>query len=257
MDELLQQQLDRITRLSHDLMGPLNTIYSAFQILKMHDSEDETRQSYYTAAERNIRRMTRMVEHFMTFYRMTQKGIKINAKMIDGRAMIESFCNAVRDSFSNGDVELITNIQGNGAVCLDELMIESAFMNLVSNGIKASQERPCKLEILASFEQGTLLLSVKDFGIGIAAEDHKRIFEPLIQLGTFDKGTGLGLSVVAEIAQLHGGEVLLESVPGSGSTFTLKIPFQVPVESDSADLKQFDPDMDRLQRTKIELADLL
>ncbi len=257
MDELLQQQLERITKISHDFLGPLNTIYSAFQILKMHDSENETRQSYYDAAERNIRRMTRMVEHFMTFYRMTKKEMKINAKMIDGRTMIESFCNAVCDSFSNGDVELITDIQGNGLVCLDELMIESAFLNLVSNGIKASQERPCKLEIFASFEQGTLLLSVKDFGIGIATEDHKRIFEPLIQLGTFDKGTGLGLSVVVEIVKLHGGEVLLESDHGRGSTFTLKIPSQVPVELKSGNLKQFDTNMDRFQRTKMELADLL
>ncbi len=257
MDKLLQQQIERISKLSHDFMGPLNTIYSAFQILKMHDSEDETRQTYYTAAERNIRRMTRMVEHFMTFYRITQKGIKIDAKMTDGRAMIESFCQAVRDSFSNGDVELITNIQGNGTVCLDELMIESAFLNLVSNGIKATHERPCKLEIFAAFEQGTLLLSVKDFGIGISTEDQKRIFEPLIQLGSFDKGTGLGLSIVSEIAELHGGEVLLESESGRGSTFTLKIPFQAFIESKSTDLKQFNPDMDRLQRTKIELADLL
>lgn len=257
MDELLEQQLERIAKLSHDLKGPLNTIYSAFQILKMSDSEEMTRDSYYQAAERNIRRMTRLIDHFTNYYSMTNQGAKLNAKMIDGRRLVESLCVAVKDSLENVNVELETDIEGNGMVCLDELMIESAFLNLVSNGIKATKEDPCKIKVHASFDQGDLLLSVRDFGIGIEEKDQQRIFEPLVQLNSLDKGTGLGLSIVAEIVQLHGGEILLESAPGEGSTFTLKIPCQIPVESKRADLKQFDPDMDRLQRAKLELADLL
>lgn len=256
MDELVKQQLERITRLSHDFKGPLNTIYGAFQILEMHDEKHENRK-YYTAAERNIRKMTRMIEHFTSYYYMTQNEVRLNAKMIDGRAMVESFCNAVSDCFLNDEVELVTNIQGNGTVCLDEIMVESAFMNLVSNGVKATKNLPCRLEIGASFEHGDLTLSVKDFGMGVSSEDQKRIFEPLIQLGTFEEGTGLGLSCVFEVAQLHGGEILLESELGKGSTFTLKIPFLKPMESASSNMKQFDPGLDRLYRTKIEMADLL
>ena len=257
MDELLKYQLEQVTRLSHDLKEPLNTVYGAFQILQMHDSGEDARKQYYDAAERNIRKMTRMINHFTEFYRVTQKEMKINPKMIDGRRLVESLCNAVRDCFWNGKPELIVDIQGEGLVCLDELLLEHAFLNLVSNGIKATKEEPCKLEITAFFEDGGMSLSVRDFGIGIAEEHHKIIFEPLIQLGEFKKGTGLGLSIVSEVVKLHQGELCLESEPGKGSTFTIKIPFQQPVESNSTDLEQFDPDMDRLQRTKIALAEVL
>lgn len=257
MDELLQEQLKRLSRLSHDLRGPLNTIYGAVQILQMHDSEDESRQGYYEAAQRGIRKMTRMVGNFTEYYCMTQAGSSFRPKLVDGRKFVESLCNAVQDCFMEQELELTVEIQGEGTVCLDEILMESAFLNLVSNGMKATKTKPCQLTVRAEITENGMSLSVQDYGVGIDPENQTKIFEPLIQLGNFDEGTGLGLSIVSEIVSYHKGELLLTSEKEKGSTFTIKLPLLTPAKTKSGGLKQPDLDMDRLQRTKIALADLL
>ncbi len=257
MDDLLKQQLERIAKMSHDLRNPLNNIYSTLQLLQMYDKDNTEKQMYYDSAERNIRKLTRTIDHFIEHYAYSEQGKTIQAKMIDGRSLIETLCNCVSDLFSEQKITLSVRISGNDSVCLDEYMLESAFLNLISNGIKATKETPCKLNVFASFDQGTLILSVQDFGDGIPLEHHKSILQPLVQLGNFKEGTGMGLAIVSEFVSLHHGELLIESAPKKGSTFTLKIPFQTPKTDSSSSLKQLHLDLERIQRIKTELVDSL
>ena len=257
MENLLKQQLGRIAKMSHDLRNPLNNIYSTLQLLQMYDKDNKEKQQHYDSAERNIRKLTRIIEHFMEHYAYSEQGKTILPKIIDGRNLIEGLCNSVSDLFTEEKVLLSVQMEGNGSVCLDEYLLESAFLNLISNGIKATKDSPCRLTVCASFEEGNLTLSVQDYGDGIPAEHRNDILQPLIQLGNFKEGTGMGLAIVSEFVTLHQGELLIDSEVGKGSTFTLKIPFQLPKSDTSSYLKQAHFDLERIQRIKTELADLL
>jgi cell cycle sensor histidine kinase DivJ len=103
-------------------------------------------------------------------------------------------------------------------------------LNLVSNAIKFT-ERGGKVTVSAGVEGSRLVLRVADTGVGIEAEDLKRIGDPFFQAGkTYQRrheGTGLGLSIVKSLVGLHGGEVTLQSRIGEGTTVVVALPLTV------------------------------
>lgn len=109
----------------------------------------------------------------------------------------------------------------------DREKISLLLHNIVGNAIKYTPEGGA-VELTAELENSWLTVRVKDTGPGIAPEDHERVFQKFFrtdQARMSDvKGTGLGLALAREIARRHGGDVLLESEPGRGSTFVVRIP---------------------------------
>jgi signal transduction histidine kinase len=109
----------------------------------------------------------------------------------------------------------------------DPMRLEIVIGNLLDNAIKYS---PQGGEVLAqlSVSDGLAMLSVRDEGIGIAAEDMSRLFVRFSRLAPYGDvpGTGLGLYLVRELARLHGGDIVAVSMPGKGSEFTLSLPLE-------------------------------
>jgi two-component system phosphate regulon sensor histidine kinase PhoR len=121
--------------------------------------------------------------------------------------------------------------------CDDELvadvnaaLIEQAVINLVDNAIKSSEPgRAVRISAAADAAvPGGVTIAVHDQGCGIAAEHLPRLFERFYRVDKARSrkagGTGLGLSIVKHIVQAHGGTVAVESEPGVGSTFTIRLP---------------------------------
>lgn len=112
-------------------------------------------------------------------------------------------------------------------IMADRVMMESALGNLVDNAIKFS-EPDTSVAVILRAEGRNVLFSVSDSGPGIAAEDQERIFERSVRVvkqgSKRVRGSGLGLYIVRNVAQRHGGAVWVESVPGEGSTFFMRIP---------------------------------
>jgi signal transduction histidine kinase len=98
--------------------------------------------------------------------------------------------------------------------------------NLAANAVKFTKAGEVRLRLLE--EQGTLFLRVSDTGIGISPDDAERLFESFWQVRQsgqqYPAGTGLGLSITRQLAQLLGGDVSVESQPGQGSTFIVRLP---------------------------------
>jgi two-component system sensor histidine kinase SenX3 len=109
----------------------------------------------------------------------------------------------------------------------DRRQLVSAMANLLENAVKYSDDGST-VEVLPGTDGGSVELTVRDRGIGIPSRDLDRIFERFYRVdrgrGRDTGGTGLGLSIVRHIASNHGGEVLVESVEGEGSSFTLRLP---------------------------------
>lgn len=106
----------------------------------------------------------------------------------------------------------------------DRFRLEQVITNLVSNAMKYGMGRP--LEVRVTNDGKAAALSVRDRGIGISKEDQARIFERFERAvpGARFSGLGLGLYITKEIAALHGGEVTVQSAPGEGSVFTVRLP---------------------------------
>lgn len=112
-------------------------------------------------------------------------------------------------------------------ICGDKERLTQVLSNLMTNAVKFSNENGC-VRVKASQSNNFINITVSDEGIGIAAEDHDKLFKPFSQIDSSSsrkyQGTGLGLALVKEIVQLHGGTVWFESKVGKGSTFGFSIP---------------------------------
>jgi len=112
-------------------------------------------------------------------------------------------------------------------VLMDPAAVGQALTNLVDNAIKYSGERKT-IRVAAAAADGALALSVADEGIGIPPAEHARIFEKFYRVGRSEtqgrRGSGVGLALVRHVAEAHGGRVTVESRPGAGSRFTLRLP---------------------------------
>ena len=109
----------------------------------------------------------------------------------------------------------------------DVRLLTQLLQNLVSNGIKFQPGEAPQVQINAGVSEcGGLALTIRDHGIGMRAEDLERIFDIFCRLHTVDEydGTGIGLAIVRKVAELHGGRIEVESVPGEGSAFVLHLP---------------------------------
>ena len=120
------------------------------------------------------------------------------------------------------------------AVETDRQRLEQVLKNLLSNAMKFTERGEVELAVGPAAE-GRVAFAVRDTGIGIAPDQHGVVFEAFRQAdGTTNRkygGTGLGLSISRELTRLLGGELSLASVPGKGSTFTVKLPLPPPPDT--------------------------
>jgi signal transduction histidine kinase len=128
----------------------------------------------------------------------------------------------------------------------DRQKLKQILVNLLSNALKYTKDGT--VEITAEHENpgGRITLRVRDTGVGIAPEDHTRIFEPFQQAKRVitrpQGGTGLGLAISRRLARMLGGDIAVQSQLGAGSTFTVVIPARVRARS-----PQYRSDADRRQ----------
>jgi signal transduction histidine kinase len=113
----------------------------------------------------------------------------------------------------------------------DRQKLKQILVNLLSNALKYTKEGRVDIMAESDLSHGRIRLKVKDSGVGIAAEDHTRIFEPFQQAKRVitrpQGGTGLGLAISRRLARMLGGDISLESALGQGSTFTVELPVRV------------------------------
>jgi signal transduction histidine kinase len=153
--------------------------------------------------------------------------------------VVDALCDMCRPLTEKKNIDLESDIQpALPELYQDQNKVKQILNNLLSNAIKFTPEGGRILIKTARDEDGDLVLIVSDTGIGIAEEDQQEIFEKYRQgkvvLGAGDamtreySGTGLGLSIVRELCRLLGGDIVLESELGKGSTFTVRLPWSLP-----------------------------
>jgi two-component system phosphate regulon sensor histidine kinase PhoR len=220
-----------ISNVSHELKTPLSLIRMFSEILVMgRIASDEKKAEYYRIIHNESDRMSRLMNNLLDFANLV-RGIehkhfeKTNVAQIVAKALEAYRYEAQKDGFQL-NLQVDPDIPDSFA---DPNAIAMAFLNLLDNSVKYSGDQK-QIDVRVAQNNGFVDLLVIDRGIGIPASEQLRIFDQFYR-GSGSairkvRGSGIGLAITKHVAEMHGGEVLVESEPGKGSTFTLRIPIR-------------------------------
>jgi signal transduction histidine kinase len=225
---LARQQLEFVATVSHELRTPLAVIRSAADNLADGVVNDEARiRQYGHLVRREGLRLTDLVEQILEFAGLQSGQRKMATRPVEmGKLLREvaATAEATAPSGVRADISIADNLP---AVAGDEAALRRVFQNLVGNAIKYGADAGW-IGVTATSTASTLEIGISDRGIGIAAADQARIFDPFYRapdvVAAQIQGAGLGLSLVKRIVEAHAGRITLKSAPGQGSTFTVSLP---------------------------------
>lgn len=228
---LSEVQKDFINNMTHEFKTPISTIAISAEVLKNPNiiHTPERLLNYVTIIQNENHRLKQQVERVLQMARLDKEDIGLKKEQVDIHELI---CEAVKNitpslQSRNGKINLDLNAMHN-MVSVDRLHFTNVFYNLLDNAIKYNQSAP-EIVIRTRVENKLLLISVSDNGIGIHAENHKKVFHKFYRVPTGNihdvKGFGIGLNYVKLIVEKHEGKVSLQSNPDTGCTFTIEIPY--------------------------------
>jgi signal transduction histidine kinase len=217
-----------VSTVSHEFRSPLTGIRQLANMLEQgRVPSDEKRQQYYTLMRRESDRLARLVENLLDFSRMEEGRREYRQDPIDVSAWLGGLAEEFRGDLSGQEARLETTIPENlPAICGDREALSTAVLNLLDNAVKYSLP-PVTVRLEVEAVGTDISIRVCDKGIGISDEDQAHIFDKFFRGGSEAtqtvRGAGLGLSLVQHIVTAHKGTLHVDSRPGEGSTFTIRL----------------------------------
>jgi signal transduction histidine kinase len=218
-----------VANVSHDLKTPVSLIRMYGETLEMGRVPDErVRREYYRVITRESERLSRLIDNVLDFSRIESGRRRYDLAPTAVEPLVRETVEAFAYPLAQGGFAVeVTVAPDLPAVLLDADAVRQALSNLLDNAIKFSEERRA-IRVAAWIEAEELVLAVADEGIGIPPEEQRRIFQKFYRVGGSDRtgrrGSGVGLALVRHVAHAHGGQVLVDSQPGRGSAFTVRVP---------------------------------
>ena len=220
-----------LATMSHELRTPLNAVIGFSEMIIQEDVlmlDAARRKEYAQLINDSGQHLLSVVNGILDMSKMESGTFELAPEPFLPRAALVNCCNLLALKAREGGIDLVTRAPDDlPGMTGDPLAFKQIVLNLVSNAIKFT-ERGGTVTAAASVEGAQLVLRICDTGVGIAAEDLKRIGDPFFQAGkTYQRrheGTGLGLSIVKSLVALHGGEIHLQSRVGEGTTVTVALP---------------------------------
>ncbi len=205
--------------IAHEIRNPLGIISSSAQLLEksLPGSGERSRQLIGILQE-ETQRLDALITDFLTFGRPPRP----QRRQTDLSALLRRSLEHLKGLASSRQLGLRLDLPPDPALAeVDTEMLQRALLNLLLNALEATGPGG---EVRVSLRRGetSLTVEIADNGCGISEENLSRIFNPFFT--TKERGTGLGLANAYKIVEAHGGELTVESRPGEGSTFTLRLP---------------------------------
>jgi signal transduction histidine kinase len=247
VDELAQANLalfemnrlksDFLATMSHELRTPLNSIIGFSEVLSGSEQLNERQRRYAANIQTSGKMLLGMINDILDLAKIESGKMEVRSEDFSIRDVCEALVGLARPIADRKNIDLQCRLDE--AIPLlrqDSGKLRQILYNLLSNALKFTPEGG-RVTLRARVEGRHVVLEVEDTGIGIAEDDREKIFEKFRQAGgpgqedgvltREHQGTGLGLSIVRELTKLLGGDVRLESTPGQGSTFTIRLPMQL------------------------------
>jgi two-component system, OmpR family, sensor histidine kinase MtrB len=228
-DSLHHQREARLTFLAgvaHDLRNPLSALKMSAALLTSGRAVSEERlQKTMGMVRRQVSRLDRMVGDLLDATRIEAGHFELSLEERDAGELAISVVELYQSSGASHELRLLLPDAPLPLRC-DVTRMEQVLNNLVSNALKYSNEGTV-VDVEVRREGDEVWLSVTDQGIGLSAEELRHLFAPFQRMGSAREkapGVGIGLSVARRIVEAHGGRIEVESWPGRGSTFRVRLP---------------------------------
>jgi signal transduction histidine kinase/DNA-binding response OmpR family regulator len=231
-----QVKSEFLARMSHDLRTPLNAVIGFADLLLTQQvgSLNDKQQRYLGHVANAGRHLLVLINDILDITRVEAGKLEIHPELCHVPTILEETLALFRSQALARRITLAVEIGSPlGDLMADRIRLQQILHNLVSNAVKFTPEGGI-VTVIARQIGLELELTVRDTGVGIPPDDHQRIFEVYEQVGVSEgrhKGTGLGLAITKRLVELHGGSIQVESAPGRGSTFTVRMPGATPVEA--------------------------
>jgi len=221
-----------LATLAHELRNPLAPLRNGLHLLKVAGGHAATFEQTRTMMERQIAQMVRLLDDLMDVNRINRGKMHLRKERLPFAAVINSAVEASQPLMEQMGHELTVTLPGQPLmVDADMTRLAQVFLNLLNNAAKYS-DREGHIQLNVERQGNDAVVTVKDTGLGIAADDLPRIFEMFTQLvRTLEKsqsGLGIGLTLVKRLVEMHGGSIEAKSEgPGKGSEFVVRLPIVV------------------------------
>jgi len=228
-----QAQRDLIGNISHELKTPITAIQGFSQaILDGTVTSPAALQEAATVMSVESDRMHRLVSDLLTLTRLEGGIADLHRAPVDLNALLHHAQTRFSLQARQSGVELVVLSGAVPPIIGDGDRLSQVLANLVDNALKYTPPGG-KITLSVAAEGDWAILRITDTGPGIPADEQERIFERFYQLdksrrGGSGRGVGLGLPIAREIVRAHSGSLWVESSPGQGSVFVIKIPFVLP-----------------------------
>jgi PAS domain S-box-containing protein len=228
-EKALQEQRERfIANASHELRTPIANIKTRLYLM-MRKPESIPENLEIIVKVTNW--MQRLVDDMFDLSRFQRGLIELEREPVDIRGLLRDVLVFQQPEAERKDILLALKAPTEPViVSVDPYRIMQVFSNLVSNALHHTpMEGRVVVEVsLSAAAPREVIITVKDTGSGIAEEHLEHLFKPFYRGTTESRGAGLGLTIAQEIVSLHGGRIIVESAPGMGSCFTVRLPVEIP-----------------------------
>jgi PAS domain S-box-containing protein len=232
LDEATHAKSDFLASMSHELRTPLNSIIGFSHILShgMAGALDSEQEKQVRMIHSSGKHLLELVNQILDVSAIEAGRMKVEQRPLEVAAVVKSVAETVAPLAAEKGLELSWSVAPDVGVLLsDHTRLEQVLLNVMGNAIKFTESGSVRVE--AKRVGDGVAFIVADTGCGIAHDDLPRVFEEFYQVERDDvaksEGTGLGLTVSKRLLDLLGGTIEVESTPGEGSTFTVRLPLSV------------------------------
>lgn len=237
LQELNRLKSQFVSMVSHEFRNPLGVISGYLQLIDQDKSPipAEKRKEFIQHIRDAIKRLTSLVDDVLIMGRVGVGKLSFEPAPLD----LMQFCRRLMEETQHSSaincqlqLEVDDALAALQPMQLDPKLLTYILTNLLSNAIKYSPE-PGTVQLRLSASSTQVMMAVTDQGIGIPVEDQAQLFEPFQRATNVGRisGTGLGLSITKLCAELHGGQIEINSVIDQGTTVTVHLPFGTKIES--------------------------
>lgn len=253
-----------LSNISHELRTPLNLIFSALQVIEIKTTSSRDKhisiERYITIIKQNCYRLLRIINNLIDITKIDAGHFFTHPQNKDIVHVVENIVMSVVDYVEGKGISITFDTEIEEKVmAFDPDAMERIVLNLLSNAIKFTPSGG-SIQVNIYDKINSIVISVKDTGLGIPIEKQSCIFEKFVQvdksLSRNKEGSGIGLSLVKELVSMHNGTIELESTLGKGSEFRIEIPVKLLHEDkNSYDLNIYTNE-NKVERIKIEFSDI-
>ena len=215
---------DFISNVSHELKTPLAVIQNYSTMLQNTGITEREQREYAKAITEQTRKLSALITNILKLNRLENQQIFPEKKEYN---LTEQICECLlgfEQAWEKKSLEIETDIQEGVLICQDAELLSLVWNNLFSNAVKFCREEG-KVSVSIRQEENSVVVSVSDEGCGISPEVGAHIFEKFYQGDTSHatQGNGLGLALVKRVIDIVGGDIYVQSVPGEGTTFRVRL----------------------------------